>query len=270
MCQCELALTQAPPCTRAHADLKAHVWLAPHPGGWTAVWGATEPLPPRRTRVLTGRAGGQQAPSTDTHLPQAGRGQLAGRVGGAGQAGQQHAAAQGRVQAAVQQVLHQPAAEEGGWALELHAPHLKLHTCGGRRDRTPAEPHSRARPPRRAAMRAGPCTHRRARLRPAATPPRHGARGQPVRQGSWRPSGSGETHHQRPTQMSLEKLPQHPPESGWGATHTGATPPHTLCTPRHTTGAQVCVDTASWGHSKANVPSFFLAGALQVILFSSF
>ena len=65
-------------------------------------------------------------------LPQAGRRRLAGGVGRARQAGQQQVGVQGRVQAAVPQVLHEPAAEEGGRALELHAPHLVLHTCGGR------------------------------------------------------------------------------------------------------------------------------------------
>ena len=63
-----------------------------------------------------------------TYLPQAGSRQLAGGVGGAGQAAQEQAGPRGRGQVTVQQVLHQPAAEQGGRALERHPLHFKLHT----------------------------------------------------------------------------------------------------------------------------------------------
>ena len=208
---------QAPPCTRSTCRLGSHVRLAPHPGR-TAVWGATQSLSrPGGHGALTGGAGGQQAPSADTHLPQAGGGRLAGGVGRARQAGQQQAGVQGRVQAAVPQVLHQPAAEEGGRALELHAPHLKLHTCGGRRDWAPLSP---------TAVRAGPPRPQKGVVRPAAAPPQHRARG------SQRPSDSGDpppaTNADEPREAA-----QHPART---EPRTQCHPLCTRCRPQHPSG----------------------------------
>lgn len=63
-----------------------------------------------------------------THLPWAGSRMLTRGVRGAGQAGQQQLGMSGRGLLAVQEVFHQPAAEQGSRALELHPLHLKLNT----------------------------------------------------------------------------------------------------------------------------------------------
>lgn len=74
------------------------------------------------------KASSRQEQTADTNFPQAGSGQLAHGVAGAGQAGQEQAGPRGRVPVAVEEVFHQPAAEQGGGTLELHSLHLKLHT----------------------------------------------------------------------------------------------------------------------------------------------
>lgn len=66
MCQSKLALTRPHRAHGAHAELKAHVRLTPHPGGRTAVWGATQsPCRPRGHGVLTG-GDSRRRPQTPT------------------------------------------------------------------------------------------------------------------------------------------------------------------------------------------------------------
>lgn len=104
--------------------------------------------------------GTRQELNTDPHLPYAGSRKLAHGVAGAGQAGQEQARPRGRVPVAVQQVFHEPAAEQGRGALELHPLHLKLHTWRGGEVSTAAVAQPRMHSPPEHPRRAGRgCPH---------------------------------------------------------------------------------------------------------------
>lgn len=104
--------------------LKSHEQTVSHPRGNRQN---------RWLRTLPTQKGGAVA---EAHLAPAGPGELTHGVAGAGQAGQEQVGPWGRGQVAVQKVLHQPAAEEGRGAPELHPLHLEVHTWKGRRERT--------------------------------------------------------------------------------------------------------------------------------------
>ena len=110
----------------------------------------------------------------------------------------------------------------------------------------PTEPHSR-----------GEARPQKGVVRPAAAPPRHKARG------SQRPSDSGDP----PPATNADEPKEAAPAP---STHTHRCARSAHCAHHSTQRAQVLVDTASSGHSKANVTIFFLAGGLQVLLLSSF
>lgn len=92
--------------------------------------------PRGESRWLSTLPTGKGGAGAEAHLAQAGPGELAHGVAGAGQAGQEQVGPRGGGQVAVQEVLHQPAAEEGRGAPELHPLHLEVHTWTGRREHT--------------------------------------------------------------------------------------------------------------------------------------
>lgn len=107
-----------------HTDLKPHAWLVHRVLGDTDPKPQADPLPTLRRQR---RCWENTQHAAGTYFPHAGSRRHARRMASTGPAGQEQAGPWGGGLGAVQ-VSHQPAAEEGRRALELHPFHLEVHT----------------------------------------------------------------------------------------------------------------------------------------------